>query len=466
VDSRLWTGALLVAAVLAVFYPVPSFDFVHYDDFDFVVQNSLLRMSWPDALRASLDPIHKNWIPLTWLSYRLDYAFFELQPAGYHATNVLLHAMASLVLYLTLFRVTGANGRSAFVAACFAVHPLHVESVAWVAERKDTLVGLFWMITVWCYVRHREQPQSVTRYGLVLAGLTLALLAKPVAVTLPFALLLLDYWPLARLSDPESAGWPRLHLVRKAVLEKLPLFALVGAASVMTYSAQGAVMDELGELGLGWKLANAAHSYGLYAFDAIWPMNLVVFYPHPMEAISLWQTGVASFFLLGTTLALGRLAASHPYAIVGWLWFLGTLVPMLGLVQVGTQSRADRYMYIPLVGLSILVAWGAVDVAKRMRIPEMALKAIAALAILLLGVTAWFQLGAWRDTESLYLHALDASEGNYLAHKGLANEFLRLGRVEQAEFHYQAAIQLRPEWQSPRLGLIDLTMMQGGSVEC
>jgi len=465
VNSRARAGALLVAAVLAVFHPVLGHDFVRYDDFNYVVQNPLLRMSWPDALWFSLTPQHSNWVPLTWLSFRLDFALFGLQPAGYHATNVLLHALASLILYLTLVRITKANGRSAFVAACFAVHPLHVESVAWVAERKDALAGFFWMLTLWCYVRHCERPRDVPRYLFVLGSFALGLLAKPVVVTLPFALLLFDYWPLARLSDSKSAGWPRADRVKRAIFEKLPLFVLMLAASVATYNAQLGAMEELGELSLGWRLANGVVSYWNYIFAAVWPTNLAVFYPHPMEAISLWWVGAASLLLLGATAVLGRLAAQHPYAIVGWLWFLGTLVPTLGLVQVGMQSRADRYMYFPLIGLAIIAAWGAVDIAKRNRVPEAALRTVGVLVILSLGATAWFQVGTWRNTESMYSRALEVTDGNHVAHKGLGNELLRQGRAQPAVLHYEAAIRLRPDWQLPRLGLIDVALVRGRSAE-
>lgn len=462
-NTRARTAALLIVLVLAVFLPVLGHDFVHYDDFDYVVQNPLLRMSWFDAFQSSFIPQQSNWIPITWLSLRFDYALFGLLPAGYHATNLALHALASIILYLLLARITEANGRSLFVAACFAVHPLHVESVAWVAERKDVLAGFFWMLTMWCYVRYCEKPRDVQRYLFVMVSLCLGLLAKPVVVTLPFVLLLLDYWPLGRLSDKESGGWPRLALVGRAILEKTPLFALVLAVSVVTYYAQLSSMKELEALSLPWRLANAVVSYGFYLRDAVWPTQLAVFYPHPLETLSLWHAALTSVILAAVTAALARLAPRYPYAIVGWLWFLGTLVPMLGVMQVGMQARADRYMYLPLVGLSIIVAWGAVDLAKRYGVSEQAQRVAGTVVILLFAAFAWVQVGTWRDTESIYTRALDATEANHVAHKGLGNELLRQGRIESAVHHYETAIRIKPDWQPPRLGLIDAVTLRGSN---
>jgi len=341
-----------------------------------------------------------------------------------------------------------------------------VESVAWVSERKDVLAGALFMLTLWWYVDHVKRSGSWRRQGLVVSTLVLALLAKPMVVTLPFVLLLLDYWPLARLCEATSGAWPQKVLVRKALHEKLPLFVVVATVSAITYIVQRdmGAMQALGDLGPGWRIANGLHTYCIYVLDAFWPSGLSVFYPHPMESIPLWQVAAAGSVLGVTTVAVGYVAGPAPYAIVGWLWYLGMLVPVLGLVQVGLQARADRYMYLPLIGLSIVVAWGAVDLANRWRMPELALAVAGAIVIGLLGVVA-FEVGVWRATETLYSHALLVTDGNHVAHKGLASELLRRGKVEQAGRHYEAAARLRPEWQEPRLGSIDVALAQGRTTD-
>jgi tetratricopeptide (TPR) repeat protein len=455
-----WIALGLVAACLAVFGQVRDHEFVGFDDYAYVVQNPNLRDGLSTSgLLGAFRPHFSNWIPLTALSYQVDYALYGLEPAGYHVTNLFLHTASAVLLFLALARMTGGVWRSGFVAAVFAIHPLHVESVAWVSERKDVLSGLFWMLTLHAYIRYRERPDSTGYYVAATVFLALGLLAKPMLVTLPFVLLLLDYWPLGRFAGRagERAEW------RRALLEKLPMFALVAAASAVTFVVQRAsgTMQDLARLPADLRFANAVESYAHYLWDAVWPSSLAAFYPHPLVAIASWEIVGAGLLLACVTAASLRLASAHPYVPVGWFWYLGTLVPVIGLVQVGMQARADRYMYLPLIGLCIPIAWGATELAERWRIPRTIVGGSACAVVAALGATAWLQVGTWRETEALYTRALSVTEGNYLAHKGLGNELLRQGRVSEAADHFERAARLAPEWPAPLLGLADVETQRG-----
>jgi tetratricopeptide (TPR) repeat protein len=459
-----WIALLLLAATLAVFYQVRGHEFVGYDDYVYVVQNANLRDGLsPAALARAFRPYEVNWIPLTWISLQVDYALYGLEPAGYHLTNLALHALSAILLHLALVSMTGAVWRSAFVAAVFALHPLHVESVAWITERKDTLSGVFWMLTLCAYARYCRQPGSIRSYLLVLLCLALGLMAKPMLVTLPFVLLLLDYWPLDRLREPGPGAWPAADKLRAALVEKLPMLALVAAASAVTFVVQSGSggVSALDALPLGLRIENALVSYAVYVWKAVWPSGLAAFYPHPLTSIADWRVAAASAFLVGATLAAARAAPARPYAIVGWLWYLGALVPVIGLVQVGMQARADRYMYLPLIGLSIVVAWGAFDLAERWRIPRAAIGAMAATALAALAVTAWYQVETWRSTEALYRHALSVTDRNYIAHKGLGYALTLQKRFDEAASHFAEAARLAPDWPEPRLGLADIAAARG-----
>jgi hypothetical protein len=351
-------AAALAAAVFAVFAQVRSHAFVDYDD---PVYLSRIR-SGPtaDALaRAWTDEVAANWIPVTVVFLSLDHELYGDAAAGYLLTNVVLHAASTIVLFLTLASATGGVWPSAFVAGVFGLHPLHVESVAWFSQRKDVLCGLFWMLTLAAYLRYTRQP-SVPRYLPVLLCTALGLLSKPMLVTAPFTLLLFDYWPLRRLRFE-----PRALL--RMVGEKLPLFALAALVCAVTYNvraeASAIAGDEL--LPLHVRLVNAIESYVAYALRAVWPADLAAYYPHPRGIESPARAAAAAAALTLATYAAVRGCAARPYALMGWLWYLGTLVPVIGLVQVGQQARADRYTYVPLVGLAIAVAWGAAELARR-----------------------------------------------------------------------------------------------------
>lgn len=444
--------------VVAVYHPVRDHEFVNYDDHLYVVDNPKHHagLSLDTLVESFTTPYETNWIPLTWVSLQIDYALYGDDPMGYHLTNVALHAASAVLLLLALARMTGAPLRSGFVAAVFALHPLHVESVAWVSERKDTLSGLFWMLALLAYARHAERPRA-GRYALVVAAYALALLAKPMAITLPFALLLLDYWPLHRLRRDPTRRLPDPSRLRAALLEKLPLFAIAAVASAVTFTVQRdlGAMDHGDALPFGLRLENALVSYVWYVGKGLWPSGLAAFYPHPFDTLPAWQVGGSALLLLAVTWALARAAASHPYAITGWLWFLGTLVPVIGIVQVGMQARADRYTYLPFIGLSWIVAWGAVALAERARVPRPALAGVGLGVVAALAVTAHAQVGTWRDTLSLFGHAREVTEDNFFAHHGLGSALLLAGRPEEAAEEFRQALRTKPRWPGAHVGLGD-----------
>ena len=467
------TIALLLAlATVLVFARVGGHEFLSYDDDLYITENRMVQqgLSWSGLMWAFTTMYASNWHPLTWLSHMLDVHLFGFRPVGHHLVSVLFHATNTVLLFLVLLKMTGAQWRSAFVAALFALHPLHVESVAWVAERKDVLSGFFGLLTIWAYVRYVERP-GVLRYMFVAAVLALGLLSKPMLVTMPFLLLLLDYWPLGRMSGrfhiiPESgpAGLP-VPLLR-LLAEKIPLFALCAASGVVTVVAQkrGEAMADL-SLGLGLRLANATVGYLRYIGKILWPGALSVFYPHPGAGIPVWQA-VGSFFVLAllTTFVLLRVRQS-PWLAVGWFWFIGSLVPVIGLVQVGAQSIADRYTYIPLVGIFVMVAWGGQELLNRWRVPPPALRALSVLVIAVLAGLTWRQLGFWKTHETIFRHSLSVTTDNCVAHSSLAYYLNHKGDSNEAFFHLQEALRLCPKddmawynlgvWQRQRGNLPD-----------
>lgn len=473
--SRALICGLLVLAIGFVFAEAGDHPFIAFDDYSYIVENPVVHLgvsregvtrafTTPFQDTVDHDPYYANWHPLTTLSLQIDYALYGLEPGPYHVTNVVLHALASLALFLALTRLTGAMGRSAFAAAIFALHPLHVESVVWVSQRKDVLCGLWFALALYAYALHAERPRRGGPYVVVLVCGLLALLAKPVAVTLPFVLLLLDYWPLGRLDGETRRRLPEGRLLLRALLEKAPLFALSAAAAVVTLLAQrrGGAMD-IGDLLPFWsRLANALVAYGSYLGDSFWPSGLAIFYPHPVRGIALTQGAfLAAASLVSVTAAFAWLADSRRYLIVGWLWFIGTLVPMIGLVQVGAQARADRYMYIPLIGLAIAVSWGAFDAGKRFRGSRTALPVAGVAAAVILAVTAHLQVRHWRDSVALFQHALSVTEGNWLIHDRLADVHVRAERIDEAMKHYRLAIEALPGWSQPRFSLADVLARRG-----
>ena len=453
----------LALATLAAYAQVRHHAFLTYDDPDYVVQNPNLRLDfgWESVRSAFREPYLGNWTPLTSLSLRLDYELYGLAPAGYLLSNVALHVLASLVLYAALARMTGARGRSAFVAAVFAFHPLHVESVAWVSERKDVLSGLFFMLALWTYASYAERPR-IARLLLVTLCLILGLLSKATLVTLPAVLLLLDWWPLGRLGGV-APRTPDLRVtLRRALLEKLPMLVGVAAVASVTWIAQreAGSLSPFERLSLGARVRNALEAYVLYAAKSFWPSDLAVFYPHALGASPVWPSVAAGLLLAGVSAGIARSARARPYLAVGWLWYLGTLIPTIGLVQVGLQSHADRYMYLPLIGLSIGVAWGACDVLDRLRARRLA-RPVAAAALAALWVCTWLQVQHWRNSFTLFEHALAVTADNAVAQLQLGSAYLAAGDANTAERHYAQAAAIQPSWTPARLGLADVRALRG-----
>jgi tetratricopeptide (TPR) repeat protein len=457
---RLLLAAGLVLATVALFAPVRGYGFVDYDDNVYVTQNPHLAAGLSqEGLRWAVGPYETNWIPLTWTSLLVDHALYGLDPGGYHLTNLALHVASVLVLFWTLSAMTGAPGRSAFVAAVFAWHPLHVESVAWVAERKDVLAGLFWMLALAAWTGYARRP-GVLRYAGVVGLLAIGLLAKALAVTLPFALLLLDLWPLGRLTD--AAGRLEGARVRRAVLEKLPMLPIVAAVSAVTWIVQldRGAMSSLELIPLPLRLENAAVSCVAYLRDAFWPRGLAAFYPYPDAVPAARWLGAAVLLAAMTAVALASWRR-RPWLTVGWLWYLGTLVPMIGLVQVGMQSRADRYTYVPLIGIAILVAWGAEALRERLRAPPGLGVAVGAAAAAAMAVLTTRQLETWRDSDHLFGHAIDVTRDNFVALHGLGTVRLLRGDAAGALPLLAEAVRLKPHWAGARADLADDLAHQG-----
>lgn len=416
----------LVVAVTVVYAPVREHEFLNFDDDAYIVENAPLRQGLTLAgLRWAFTAEGDLYVPLTWISYLLDQEIHGLSAGGALVANAVYHALSATALLAALSVATGAVWCSAFVAAVFALHPLHVESVAWASERKDVLCGLFWNLTLLAYVLYARRP-SVLRYAWVFLGTALAMGAKPMAVTLPFVLLLLDFWPLRRISS--AAGATTLAW-RARLLEKLPLLALSVAGAVLTYGfqeAHGAIRSQEA-IPLATRLGNASLSYLSYLWQAVWPVDLVVF--HPYREPSASSALGAGAVLLGASVGALLSARRHPYLPVGWFWYLGTLVPVIGLVQVGEQSMADRYTYVPLVGATLAVTWWADEIASHPR-TRAALSALAGCAVLALAVTAHAQVAVWRNGVTLFEQALRVDPSNQTARGNLGIALVRRGDVD------------------------------------
>ena len=458
-----------VLLVLLPYGQVWQHEFVRFDDYEYIVENPIVRegLSW-EGTKWALTTYHQaNWHPLTWLSHMVDCQLFGLEPGWHHIINVMFHALNAVLLFVCLRFMTKAFWPSLLVAALFAVHPLRVESVAWAAERKDVLAGLFWMLTMLAYGRYARRPR-LGRYALVFVCLGLGLMAKPMLVTLPFVLLLLDIWPLGRL---DLTGRRSVAAARALVLlrEKLPLMALAAASSLVTWLAQqsGGAFEKLEGLSLSSRFANALVAYVAYLWKTVWPRDLAFYYPHPAivstdPLSSLIGPAVGAGLLLALlTFLVSRSATRRPYLVVGWLWYLGTLLPVIGLFQVGNQSMADRYAYLPLVGIYILVAWGARDLTARWRRGRFVL-AIPFLVLLpILSAVTWVQVGYWRNSLTLFQHALDATTDNYVAHNNLGNVFTRQGDLGQAAAHYEQALRIKPDLPEAQNNLGNALVGQG-----
>jgi tetratricopeptide (TPR) repeat protein len=447
-DLAICIGLLL--SILAVYVQVGTFDFVNYDDPGYVTENPHLQGGLtPGNIRWAFSAVVVgNWMPVTVLSHMLDFQLFGMRSGLHHLENLLLHAFSTLLLFAVFNRATRSPRLSAFVAAVFAFHPLHVQSVAWVAERKDVLSAFFFIAALYCYTAYVENP-GIGRYLMLTALFCLGLMSKPMLVTLPFVLLLWDFWPLGR------TRWNRM------LLEKLPLFALSAAVSVVTYRVQHAA-GAVQSTALSVRIENALISYLIYIGQTLWPSHLAPFYPYP-SSIPLWEPTVAALVLLGISALVLLNCRTRPYLPMGWFWYLGTLIPVIGLVKVGEQAHADRYMYLPMIGLTIMAGCGAIDLARKRSWaqPMPAALAIAGCAAVCMTIS-WRQTTYWENSETLFQHATDVTDNNWMA-EGMLGQYLMTqpGRRSDAVDHLDAALRIAPNFAEAHNNL-GLCLFQAG----
>ena len=483
----------LLLAVWLVFRPTLDYGFVNFDDDVYVYNNPELSqgLSIQGIRWAFTTNRGGQWAPMTWLSYLTDYQIYGLKPWGYHLTNLLLHAATTVLLFLVLWRMTGEIWPSAFVAAVFAIHPLQVESVVWVTERKGLLSGLFFVLTLGAYLCYVRRPFSIGRYAAVAVFFALGLMAKPTLVALPFVLLLLDYWPLGRISHNVGQAADRVPLLRRSsagrdslsgtackqavahsseergpgrmivgrlrplLVEKSPLLLIAAGSCAIAPWAQGTAVISLEKLPMDARVSNALASSVAYLGKFFWPMDLAVFYPHPLSALPVWKSAAALLVLLVITAAVLIRWRRSPYLFVGWFWYLGMLVPVIGVVQIGLHAMADRYMYLPQIGLSIAVTWAAPYVVRSWSYRVWACGAAASLAIVALIVCASQQTTHWRDSEALWTRAIACTSQNNRAHSNLGGELFKQKRFPEAIEHFKAALEIEPEDTVSHCGLGD-----------
>lgn len=437
---------LLLALTWGVFGQTLHHEFVNYDDPLYVFQNPHINrgLTWASVGWAFTHVHSQNWHPLTSISHMLDVQLFGVNAGWHHFVNVLLHGLSAVLLLLLLERMTGALWPSAFVAAVFAVHPLHVESVAWISERKDVLSGLFFMLTLWCYASYTRRHG---RWDYLTTAIFFAcgLMSKPMLVTTPVVLLLLDYWPLNRTQRTEvgEERSDRRESLAKLVVEKIPLLGLSLGSMVATILAQNFAIGSTDQLPLLWRVTNAIVSYFDYVVQTFWPIDLIPFYVHPENRLETWRLALATVTLIALTVAAWYWRRRHRYLLVGWLWYLVMLVPVIGIIQVGLQGKADRYTYLPQIGLVIALTWLIRDLTASWRMRQWILTPIAVIVIGVLAALAWKQTTHWQDTETLWTYTLRITPDSDVAHTGLGGILYARGRLDEAIEHYREAIRRR-----------------------
>jgi len=438
----MWIAAVLVAIILFIYAPVRHYGFLSYDDPVYVSENAqvLRGLTGQGVLWAFTTGHASNWHPITWLSHMLDVQMYGMNAGRHHLTNLLLHIANALLLFLLLYRTTGAWGRSAMVSILFAAHPLHVESVAWVAERKDVLSTLFWMLTMHAYVTYVGKPR-LGRYLAFVAVFALGLMSKPMLVTMPLVLLLLDIWPLKRVRFQAGQGQIWLRIFR----EKIPLFVLVAASSTITVIVQwrGGTVQNFEVLSLYQRIANALISYMAYLGQMLWPRNLAAYYPY--VRLSTWYAAASASILIIVSVTVIRLFRSRSFLVVGWFWYVFTLVPVIGLIQVGGQARADRYTYIPLIGVFIMAAWGIPPAIERWRYGGVALKVAACILVCAFIASARHQVHYWESDLALWKHAVQATGDNYFARTNLGLVLIDSGDFAEGIAQYTEALRINPD---------------------
>lgn len=451
---------LLVAITFAVYFQVLSQPFFDFDDQVYVTSNSHVAggLTGENIVWAFTSVDAANWHPVTWLSHLADIQFFGMNPHGHHLTSLVIHIVSSLLLLLLLSRLTGSLWSSFFVAGLFALHPMHVESVAWVAERKDVLSALFWFLTLLFYCEYAKKAK-LSLYPLSLLCFVLGLMSKPMLVTLPLVMLLIDYWPLGRYQGQVSGR------AKALIKEKIPFFLFSLLSCLVTLYAQykGGAINSLKTVSLGLRVENALVAYLKYLGKTLWPQDLAFFYPFPL-AIPLWQVVGSLFILLAVSAAVIRTRRRYPYLAVGWFWFLVTLIPVIGFVQVGQQSMADRYSYLPALGLFIMLAWGAPDLVKGLRLSGRILAIPAAAVLIASAALTWQQLGYWHDSITLYRHTLKVTKDNYLINYSLGLLLANNGEPDAAIREYREVLRIRPD-DTPTHNNLGLTLAGKGDLD-
>ncbi|MFA4915600.1 MAG: tetratricopeptide repeat protein [Syntrophales bacterium] len=458
----------LSLAILFVYWQVQYFSFIDFDDNMYIIENPHVQsgLSYHNLIWAFTTTHTTNWHPLTWLSLMFDYDLYRLNPSGYHWTNTLFHIVNTLLLFFVFNRMTGETWKSALVAFLFAVHPMNVESVAWIAERKNVLSTSFWALTMLTYVLYVESP-VLKRYLLVLLSFTMGLMVKSMLVTLPFVLLLLDYWPLNRFPSAMqgSRDGIRWSEIFPLIREKLPLLVLACVSSIVTvYVARsGGAIKSLDTFPLNVRITNAFVSYMMYLKKMVWPQNLAIFYPHE-EMISLWKIVPACLIILGFTIFVLFMSRRYRYLPVGWFWYIGTLIPVIGLIQVGYQAMADRYAYVPLIGIFVIISWGVSDIFLRFFARRILLILLAATVVSASIVASWQQVQYWQSSMTIFQHALNVTKNNYQAHQGVGNVLLYRGDIDGAIAHYMEALRFKPDHALVRNNL-GMALMYRGKFE-
>jgi len=460
--SPVLLSLILFVAVLILYIPALDSSFVNYDDPAYVTSNShvLQGLSWSNVAWAFRATTEANWHPLTWVSHMADVQLFGTNPRGHHLTSLLLHGFNVVLLFFLLRRATGCLIRSAAVAGLFAVHPLNVECVAWVAERKSLLSMFFLLLALVAYGSYARK-RSIGSYALVMALFALGLAAKPMVVTLPLLLLLWDYWPLRRIA-PKYEASPSSPSLLLLVAEKIPLFALSAASSWITLYAQrrGGALGTAELLPLASRIENAIYSYAAYVGKGIWPSGLAVFYPHPENSLAAWKVFGAAVLVVTITVAAWLYREHHRYLLTGWLWYLAALVPMIGIVQVGRQAMADRYAYLPFVGLFIVAVWGCGELFERLKLSAVFRIAIATAVVVGYASVAFLQVNYWHNSYTLFAHALQVTSHNGIAEDNLGAALMKMGRPDLAQPHFEAAAEFIPHLSTAHYNLAVMQQQQ------
>jgi len=455
------TCLFLIVIILTVYIQVKDFEFINLDDNLYVFENPYVQqgLSKKSIITAFTTTTGSFWIPVTVVSLMADYEMYGLNAGGYHLTNIFFHILNTILFFFALKQLTGSFFRSGFAASFFAVHPMFVESVVWISERKDVLSMFFFLLTIISYNRYTRQ-KSRTNYVIIFLLFALGLMTKPMLVTLPFALLLLDYWPLNRLSLNKKNFFKTLNPL---VIEKVPLFFLSISFSIITFTTQnrGEAVIGLEDYSIIVRINNAVISYILYLKKFFIPNDLAVFYPHPLNTIPLWQTSISAFLLILISYAAIRLSRKHPFFLMGWLWFAGILFPVIGISQSGLQAMADRFIYIPSIGLIIIMTWGMTTVIKSLKIKRKIVVSTAFLILFIFSATAWMQTGYWQNSIILFKHTIKITKNNYAAHTCLANAYFDKGINNLAKEHYVKALQINPNHAKTYYNLGLLLLKEG-----